>query len=218
MCCIAACYLDRLTDELIDDMTATNQDGFGMAWIEKGKVRWQKGLDDITAKLFARHLPLPYVAHARLATVGGNGNGLAHPFPIEKGSSIKLKGSANRVLFHNGHVSDWRAIVHASDGRRGPILGNKWSDSRALAHVVATRGKGLLRKLADNRFAILNKDGIERFGKGWSQPDGEPTIWLSSDIGRAKIIQAYYSGQRFALETVKSIPAGVYAGPNWQWD
>ncbi len=77
MCCIAACYLERLTDQIIDDMCFSNADGFGMAWIEGGKVRWQKGLDDIKAKLFARHLPLPYVAHARLATVGGGGTATA---------------------------------------------------------------------------------------------------------------------------------------------
>jgi hypothetical protein len=199
---------------MIDDMCLFNADGFGMAWIEGGKVRWQKGLDDVKAKLFARYLPLPYVAHARLATVGGNGNGLAHPFPIEKGSSVKLKGTAHRVLFHNGHVSDWRAIVHASDGRKGPILGNKWSDSRAIAHVVATRGKGLLRKLTDNRFAILTLEGIERFGQGWAKAEDEPTIWLSSSIGRAKIIEAY-GGMRFTMSPVRSYPAGVYSGP---WD
>ncbi len=211
MCCIAACYLERLTDQMIDDMCLFNNDGFGMAWIEGGKVRWQKGLDDIKAKLFARHLPLPYVAHARMATVGGDGKALAHPFPIEKGSSVKLRGKANRVLFHNGHIQDWRAIVHASDGRRAPILGNKWSDSRAIAHVMATRGKGLLRKLAGNRFAILTTEGIERFGHGWEQSDEEPTVWLSSAIGRAKLLSAY--GGVVSRSAVFS--AGVYSGP---WD
>lgn len=212
MCCIAACYLDRLTDQMIDDMCSLNADGFGMAWIENGKVRWQKGLDDIKAKLFARHLPLPYVAHARLATVGGEGKGLAHPFPIEKGSSTKLKGRANRVLFHNGHIGDWRAIVHASDGRHAPILGNKWSDSRAIAHVMATRGKRILRSLTANRFAILTPKGIERFGQGWARSDDKATVWLSSDIRQAKILAAY-GGSVFA--------AGVYTSPRryaGSWD
>lgn len=211
MCCIAACYLDRLTDQMIDDMTAFNADGFGMAWIEDGKVRWQKGLDDVKAKLFARHLPLPYVAHARLATVGGPTAQLAHPFPIEKGSSVKLRGKANRVLFHNGHVSEWRALVHASDGRKAPILGNKWSDSRAIAHVVATRGKSMLKHLGGQRFAILTPHGIERFGAGWDKAEdyNAETIFLSSSISRARIVAAY--GQTYW----PSQAAGVYSGP---WD
>lgn len=223
MCCIAACYRDRLTDDLIDSMLVWNQDGFGMAWIEKGKVRWQKGLDTITAKLFARHLPLPYVAHARLATVGSEKFALAHPFPIERGSSTKLKGSARRVLFHNGHVSNWRALVRASDGKQTTSMGDKWSDSRAIAHVIATRGLKILDDLHGNRFAVLSPKGIVRYGDGWGQANELPTIHLSSDVERRVVVYSRNAYGQFdrKYEPVVSTPAGVVpVESNWsdRWD
>lgn len=195
MCCIAACYLERLDAETLDAMVLWNRDGVGMAWVENGKVRWQKGLDPVKAHLFIRHLPLPYVVHARLSTVGGDTKQLTHPFPVERGSSTRLKGSANRVLFHNGHVGNWRALVHASDGRRAPILGNKWSDSRAIAHVVASKGKTILDELAGNRFALLTPKGIERFGDGWTLDAGYETVHLSSSVHRHRAYQTAYYGR-----------------------
>lgn len=210
MCCIAACFEERLTEDLIDSMLLWNRDGFGMAWIEKGKVRWQKGMNVITAKLLARHLPLPYVAHARLATVGGEKNGLAHPFPIQRGSSSRLRGSANRVLFHNGHIGNWRAIVRASDGKKTPIMGDKWSDSRAIAHVIATRGLKLLDDLPGNRFAVLDPKGIELFGNGWNTAEGLDTVFLSSDVERRT---AYVVSRAYEPTEASQASAGVYVGP-----
>ncbi len=211
MCCIAACYDDRLSYDLIDSMLLWNRDGWGMAWIEKGKVHWRKGMDEMTAKLYADNIPLPYVAHARLATVGSDKKALAHPFPIERGSSVKLKGTAHRVLFHNGHVGNWRALVRASEGKHSPRMGDKWSDSRAIAHVIATRGLKLLEDLPGNRFAVLTPKGIRRYGEGWGTANGAPSIHLSSDVERKVMVYHRNAVGQYArkIETPVSQPAGV---------
>ena len=197
MCCIIICEKERVSFEVLWAADASNSDGLGIAWVSKGAIRWRKGLDLDDCFQLAATIPLPYVIHARLATVGGEDKKLAHPFPIERSPRLQLKGKAKSVLFHNGHVSEWRALLSVAGMSALPKNPKGWSDSRAIAHVVAVRGASVLRELTGNRFAVLDKDkGVIRFGS-WLKKEG---CFLSSD----PIAYGYAYGSSFGRYDVGS--------------
>lgn len=177
MCQIIVAETTRAPVDIIESAARQNRDGAGVAWRDGGMVRWRKGLTVEAAMRAAANLPLPYVMHFRLATVGDAISDLCHPFPIEKLPRTHKRGAARRVLFHNGHVAEWLAVLRAS-GYRGPVDG--WSDSRAVAHVLASAGTMLLSELGGSRFAVLTARGtVHRFGT-WQEIDGVLTsspVW-----------------------------------------
>lgn len=190
MCCIVVCSKKRLAESDLDRLIRANPDGIGVAWIDaKAKrVRWHKALK-ATKKV--RHLlatlPLPYVAHVRLATIGASVAQLAHPFPIEDKPRLDLRGSSRRgVLLHNGHVHHWELLL-AATGIRVPDKVKQyrerllWSDSRALASVVAHAGSSVLGLVTSSRFAVVRPSGVQRFGSGWTIENG---IAFSSPVLR----------------------------------
>lgn len=186
MCCIIAVRKGTIPESLLRDAAQSNRDGIGVAWIcrDSGFVRWKKGLNLKEAKKAINGLRPPFMVHARFATVGGNGPHLTHPFPIERKPSLKLHGLAEAVFMHNGHIHEWEAAASAA----GIKLPNKnpkgWSDSRAIAALVATHGADVLHKYAGNRFAILSVDeGLRMIGPWVKYANSDPNtdIMLSSD-------------------------------------
>lgn len=163
MCCIAACRTTRLSRLMLDAMTASNRDGVGIAYIDGKRVRWFKTMNHQQLYDMIEKLPLPYIVHARLATIGAKGPALAHPFPIESRPRLTEEGKAEQVLAHNGHISEWRMLLHLVEPKAKPEE-SEWSDSRAIAHIVALRGTKILDHLSGNRFAVLNSNGISTWG------------------------------------------------------
>lgn len=175
MCVILCATTTRLTDSMIERAAATNPDGNGIAWIADGAVEYRKGLLLEEVQDLAAVLPRPYVFHARIASVGGVRPELCHPFPLDRRlNPNQLRGRSGKgVLFHNGHWSDWReALAPAGPGY--------WSDSRAMAELVARFGPEAIPAFVPDsqRVVLLTPRGIERFGQGWTETSRG--VWASN--------------------------------------
>lgn len=156
-------------------MFEANPAGAGVAWregVKKGDkvtnvVKWEKGLALQEIRELCKSLPLPYVAHFRIPTVGGPKKALCHPFPIEKNVSLELKGTTHGyVLFHNGHWGRWKEFSLDSSAKNGfQVPTGKWSDSRAMAWAAAYHGLGIL-EFIDEKAIAFGPNDIEVFGGG----------------------------------------------------
>lgn len=181
MCCIAACITTPLSEEMLDRIVVHNNDGVGIAWInEKDRVEWFKSKNHNAIKPLLNDVPMPYFVHARLATIGGDNLNLVHPFPIELFPRTGIVGTANAVFAHNGHISEWETFLALAD-HKVKIRPSKWSDSRAIAHILARQGTSMVLKRLQkyNRFVILSKKGLRMYGDWIKEEDG---LFLSSAI------------------------------------
>lgn len=185
MCVIAIAEKTRPTPEQVAAMFEQNSDGCGFAWREKKgdetRVRWEKGLMTLEeAQKQCAELPLPFVAHFRIQTVGGKRAALCHPFPILKEVPLDLKGSTNGfVLFHNGHWNSWRNSVLEAVWKTGyKIPSGKWSDSRAMAWSAAHFGVAIL-EFIDEKSAVISPEKLELTGKDWIDYE-EKGLWVSN--------------------------------------
>lgn len=151
---------------------------------------WEKGLTlDEVAEL-NRELPHPYIIHFRKTSAGSNTDNLCHPFPISERARDDLSGQADRVLFHNGTVNDWkdyyRSFVASRSVKQTIEHGfERLSDTRAMAYMAhhqtqlaegdtpILQGENLLQILDNrSRWAILDatavgedRDCIRRLGR-----------------------------------------------------
>lgn len=169
MCVIMLAQTKRPTEGMITRGYNTNDQGAGIAWRQEGKVYWEKGLNLDEMQHLCATLPMPYVAHFRIASCGGQRPSLCHPFPIQRTAPLALKGSTSGyVLFHNGHWGDWKRSV-LETVRAVPnfkIPTGKWSDTRAMAWYAAHVGLGVL-EFIDEKTVAFGPSDIEIFGSGW---------------------------------------------------
>ena len=170
MCVIVISEVTRPTEEQITKMWDTNDHGAGIAWRENGAVQWRKGLDLEGIKNLCAEVPMPFVAHFRIASSGGQRADLTHPFPIEKSVPLALTGSTKgNVMFHNGHWTRWQDVMLETTGRGfAKIPVGKWSDSRAMAFLAAIHGIGYL-ELLDNQKWVVFGPGTCEVSAGWSK-------------------------------------------------
>lgn len=184
MCVIMLASAVRPTEEMITRAWDHNKDGAGIAWREKDEVVWQKGvmkLDEIQE--LCLKTPLPYVAHFRVASVGGVKDTLTHPFQVSLEARLDLKGrTKGAVLFHNGHWSQWNdklidAIIHSNN--QAPE-GSDWSDSRAMAWMVKVYGAGFMELLTTQKGVLMTPKKFNVFtGNGWDKINN---VWCSNDF------------------------------------
>lgn len=180
-CVVAICEKNPLTEEQVDQMYCANSDGAGIAWRETevnqttGKeevyVHWRKGLDVDEMKELALSLPRPYIAHFRIATVGGKRPGLTHPFPVSATASTALTGKTKGyVLFHNGHFGTWQADCKEAAIRSGQkVPTGRWSDTRAMAWLAWVYGPGIL-EFVNEKTAIMSPTSVEiTNGPQWTE-------------------------------------------------
>lgn len=189
MCCILACFSQRPSSILIDNIATSNRDGLGVAWIDRetGTVKWSKGIKEEQVFALTQEIPFPFMIHARWATVGGATPRLTHPFPIQRKPNLALAGSADQVLMHNGHVDNWREVAKRI-GLQLPPQPFGWSDSRVIAAAVHQHGKEVLKNFSPSRFSILSvKNGLEIIGDWLKEGDGiyassstTPTTWSTT--------------------------------------
>ncbi len=187
MCVIALVGLDptmpvkRLTPDIVDKMFTHNSEGAGIAWREDGLVKWEKGLELEGMQTLCAEVPMPYVAHFRIATCGGNRQDLCHPFPIDKNAPLFTTGhTKGYVLFHNGHWGDWKKElkeVARQSNFKIQIPSGKWSDSRAMAWAAAYYGNNIL-EIIDEKAIAFGPEDYEVYGTGWVK---EQEIWCSNN-------------------------------------
>ena len=160
-------------------MFKSNDDGAGIAWREGKFVRWEKGLGLAQVQTLIETVPFPFVAHFRVATVGGVRPELTHPFPVTPGASTALSGKEkDYVLFHNGQWNAWDLHCQDMALKHGcKIPTGRWSDSRALAWIAGHIGQGFLEWVSGQRIITFGPDKIEMFGTGWTYTG---KLWFSN--------------------------------------
>lgn len=180
MCVIFVVENARPSPQMVYKAWQRNDHGGGVAWREDGKVYWKKGLKLAEMHEACQQLPMPYVAHFRIASQGGVRPDLCHPFEISRSPSIALEGTTeDRVLFHNGDWDKWQDWALSTAYRTGePIPAGKWSDSRAIAWIGSIYGPGFFEFLPE-KLAIMGPNSLEVFGRGWKDIEG---ILCSNDF------------------------------------
>jgi hypothetical protein len=185
MCVIAVINdnKDRLTDDAVEAMYQANNDGAGFAWRERNQVFWKKGLNLEESQAMARDLPAPYVAHFRVASCGGVLPELTHPFSVLPSVPLKLEGHGNhQVLFHNGHWTDWKIETFRKVTQEAPIPGGPWSDTRAIAWLIANYGdRQAILDMIGEKTVLFGPHGYSLSGKGWVMYREEGRDWLVSN-------------------------------------
>lgn len=183
MCVIMLSNKTRPTDEMIKRAWDTNSHGGGAAWREGDEVVWKKGIKNVDEMLALLHeIPLPFVSHFRIQTIGGVKPSLTHPFLVGSDASTELEGrTRGAVLFHNGNWSDWndKALDAAISSNSKVPIGD-WSDSRAMAWMVHLYGWGFMELLTQQKAIIWSPTDYRLFtGRdGW---DNINDVWCSND-------------------------------------
>lgn len=160
----------RPSQEEVQAAFDANDDGGGTAHRETAGgvslVRWKKNLGSEEMIDRCLTLPVPYVAHFRIASCGGIRPELCHPFPLEDGIPLDLEGTtANGVLFHNGHWNMWeRELKSASYEGRIHLSHGPWMDSRALAFILHHYGPGHLDMINEKTVHFGPEGDIPVFG------------------------------------------------------
>ena len=171
MCVILIADNRRLTLSVLKQAHTANNQGAGIAWIEEGAVRWRKGESVETIADIASDVPMPYVVHFRIASVGGVRPALCHPFPVElRANGNAVAGKSKTVLFHNGHWASWQEnLLRAVTAGTMKLPGGEWSDSRAMAWLAARYGRETLELIPrTQRMALVSKSGVKMYGDGWT--------------------------------------------------
>lgn len=191
----------RPTPEMVRAGFRSNDRGAGFAWRvpvteQKGKksipvlnddgspkmkVRWKKAITDIEeAVKLSQELPLPYVLHCRIPSIGGPNIDLTHPFPVCKDVRLDHEGEIEGdVLFHNGTWSKYDSEMFKAALLRGVKLPRgPFSDSRMMAWLDHLLGHGFLDAI-EEKVIIFGPYEIEIFGqnKGWECVND---IWCSN--------------------------------------
>lgn len=222
MCVIYANYTSVPSLKELQQGEERNEDGAGVAWVEKGEVFWEKGLTAKEIWEVLKKIPFPNVVHFRNATIGPPIPELSHPFPLTPKVPLFLRGQTSAgVLVHNGSLHDWKKLASEAclkSGRKLP--GGEWSDSRALAWLVANFGEGILTARESDlvfgqRIAVLTADGrLTRWGSSWPKDPEKGTGYFQSwptfsSKGKTKTsgsVYQYGSG----VDWQKSPVGGVY--------
>lgn len=195
MCVICISETVRPDESQVEKMFEANPSGAGIAWREVTGdgpvVRWEKGLELEQIQKLCAEAPLPYVAHFRIPSCGGDSGALCHPFPVDRESSLALSGKTkNYVLFHNGHWSEWKRVMldtALKTGKKLPV--GKWSDSRAMAWAVAHYGLGFL-DLIDEKVIVFGPEDYEVFpGTGWNKV--KEGLWTSNSYWEHSHVGSY---------------------------
>lgn len=170
MCIIAAkaANIPMPSRETIRTMWNGNRDGAGFMYVEKGKVRIEKGfmtyesfekaLNKLEARLDLTRTPV--VMHFRITTHGGTKPENCHPFPITDsiGALKKLTCSTDLGVAHNGiiPITPRRGISDTMEYIASQLAPLK----RAMPRFYTNKDAMLLVKNAiESRMAFLTGDG-----------------------------------------------------------
>lgn len=176
MCVIMVCTESKPSYNDLLHATLQNDDGIGIMYYDRKfkTAKWEKGLMLPELKKILKHLQLPYAIHFRFATSGSVGPELTHPFPIEAGVSLALKGRGQRLLMHNGCYNTWQSDSRiAALSYKVDIPQGVWSDTRALAWLGHLAGLDFYNFTPD-RVVILDAATVQFFfyGDGWVKESG----------------------------------------------
>lgn len=121
-------------------MVNTAGETAGVAWQEKNRVRFYRGLTPKQA--YTLHCALAderrlHLVHLRLTTSGASGAPMSQPFPLSGETLFAPKGYASTVLAHNGTVR--KAFDWLPDDVQLQAELEEWSDTAALAWLLRNK-------------------------------------------------------------------------------
>ena len=154
-------------------MEEMNSDGAGIAWRENGKVKYEKGIDHKRMWKIIKTIDLPFIVHFRIKSSGSICDELTHPFEVCLDVPDKLQNSCDKVLFHNGTVTQWQdKVMEACINQGLKIPDGHLSDSKALSFLCAVYGDNYLKLLtSQSRFTIFTNTQILKYGD-WKEVSG----------------------------------------------
>lgn len=161
MCVILVCPNEkkRPSQTLLEACHSINPHGAGVAWRERGLVRWMKNLEPDDLSLLIPELPGEIVIHFRFASVGGVDAELCHPFPTTRKAETDLFGAARSVVFQNGTWGEYTAALRRLSLRPGwKQPGGIINDTRTAALYVNAFGKSILSRLPGRWVWMDGKD------------------------------------------------------------
>lgn len=164
MCCILLCRDNKPSKTIIHKVHQDNNHGLGLAYFKDGLAHYKKGMFPGELISFMETIELPFIVHARAASIGGKGLTLTHPYEITAESPLKFEGSAEKLLFHNGTVSNFRHFMMAADVTN-PNQYDSMSDTRGLALILAklnddTKQINFLKEFKQ-KFVIVDSKALE---------------------------------------------------------
>ena len=184
-------------------MWDANSHGAGVAWLDGSKVRVRKGfmrLDEFI-DFYREEVPegVMHAIHFRLRSAGEVVPELTHPFRVDKIDTQELEYVADRVLFHNGTVSDWRGIFFGvlgsfSEEDIKEILSVEYfSDSYVLSLLVYKYGDEIL-KLFDfgNRWLVFG--ALPIFYGDWEKDEKNGFVFSNLTWRYSLSIYSTFSG------------------------
>jgi predicted glutamine amidotransferase len=197
MCVIIGCIDSKPNLTILRKCHAANSDGAGVAWVDKdGLAGYKKGFtsgDQVHD--FIQTLELPFIIHFRWASIGGKSPLLTHPFEMKQDSELKLEGKSEKLLIHNGTVSDYDIYLAAAKLSR-PYQ-EPMSDSRGIAMITGNDNEKFLEKIKGNYIVIDGTiDQFRTYGdfrEGWE--DGEKGMifsnfgWRSRNVASVTVVR-----------------------------
>ena len=167
--------------QTLKEAESLNSHGGSIAWLEKGKLNYEKGIKakQINAIIEKRLKPNNVkiaIIHFRIASVGNVNKKLCHPFPISKEvkTDLKIEDSKFDLLFHNGTVSNWeKMLIKSIQDNPSKIPKGELSDSRVIAFLLKRHGHDIIKDSKMNKFSILTKKGIVKYGSWVKVGDNE---------------------------------------------
>ena len=113
-----------------------------------------------------RNIQLPIIIHFRITSSGKTIEELSHPFEVKASSTNKTEGICDKLLYHNGTLSDWKDdLLNLCINQGIKIPNGELSDSRALSYQVYYMGDNYLRLLDGGKYTLMTKNGIKRYGE-----------------------------------------------------
>jgi predicted glutamine amidotransferase len=142
-----------ISEEHFKNSLKANPDGFGMAYIEKGKIKVFRSLSDNFKSLYGRYLKVynsneyPIMLHFRISTSGGVNLENCHPFYISK----------NVVFCHNGIINNWGTKTMSDTRHFNRDILSNFSDKDLIHNKSLTE---LISGYIDfSKFIILDNNG-----------------------------------------------------------
>lgn len=155
-----------------------NSHGGSIAWLENGKINFEKGIkakkiNELIEKRLKPNNVKTAIIHFRIASVGKINKELCHPFQISEkvNPDLKVMDSEYDLLFHNGTITSWESmLIESLQKFKGQIPTGELSDSRVIAFLLNRHGTDIIKDSKFNKFSILTKKGIVKFGQ-WVKVD-----------------------------------------------
>lgn len=214
MCLIIASPNGRKPSfEVFEDAARTNAHGIGFAWKDKDKILFKKGLSLDEVKTLLEDAKEQWVAHFRIATVGGQTAELTHPFIISNDSPLNLEGEADALLFQNGTFGNWDVELLRACAAKGLRLPDgDWSDTRATAVLVSIYGKNILRFIGSHSRYLVFTNGDKKHA------DRQQIMWQTGSWDKHDDTGLFFSNKgscifHKAAERVSSFGGGADRRP-----